>query len=207
MSETGSMTSEVPASVRHGRRLVATALLIWLVLAIAVGASGRMAGLRPPQPQIILAILTLAASIAVFAIRALRNWARTIPVAGLVAWHLTRLVAGAYFLVLAGRSTLPRSFAYPAGIGDVAVGVLAAVLLLTVSPRSVAGHRCYTAWNVFGLLDIIFVVVNAARTGLAHPASMAPLLRLPLSILPTFLVPTIFVCHFILIGRLRSQEC
>ena len=165
-----------------------------------------MAGLRPPRPQIILAVLTLAASAAVFAIPVLRDWSKAMPIAGLVAWHLTRLGAGAYFLLLARQGTLPGSFALPAGVGDIAVGVLAAVLLLTVSPGSVTGVCWYRAWNVFGLLDITFVVVNAARTGLAQPASMAPLLQLPLSILPTFLVPTIFVCHFILIQRLRSQE-
>jgi hypothetical protein len=200
------VTSEAPAPVRHGQGFVASALFVWLILAIVVGASGRMAGLRPPRPQIIVGILTLVASAAVFAIPALRDWVKTVPIAGLVAWHLTRLVAGAYFLILAAQLTLPRSFAVPAGIGDIAVGVIAAVLLLTINPGSVTGVRWHTAWNVFGLLDIIFVVVNAARTGLAQPASMAPLLRLPLSILPSFLVPTIFVCHFILIQRLRSKE-
>jgi hypothetical protein len=35
---------------------------------------------------------------------------------------------------------------------------------------------------------------------------MAPLLQLPLSLLPTFLVPTIFVCHFVLIQRLRWPQ-
>jgi hypothetical protein len=46
------------------------------------------------------------------------------------------------------------------------------------------------------------VVVTAARLGLADPASMAALLRLPLSLLPTFLVPLIIASHVILGLRL-----
>jgi hypothetical protein len=200
------MISDVTAHILRGRRVVVWALLIWLVLTSVLGASGRMAGLRPPRPQIILGILTLAAAVAVFAIPVLRNWAKSVPIPTLVAWHLTRLAAGTYFLVLAGQQTLPRSFALPAGIGDIAVSLAAAALLLMVSSGSASGRRWYGAWNVFGLLDITFVVVSAARSGLADPSSMAPLLQLPLSLLPTFLVPTIFVCHFILIQRLRWPQ-
>ena len=57
---------------------------------------------------------------------------------------------------------------------------------------------------MFGLLDLLFVVVTAARLGMADPASMAALLRLPLSLLPTFLVPLLLASHvllFAILGR------
>jgi hypothetical protein len=55
---------------------------------------------------------------------------------------------------------------------------------------------------VLGLADILFVVATAARLALADPASMAALLRLPLSLLPTFLVPLIIASHVVLGVRL-----
>jgi len=55
---------------------------------------------------------------------------------------------------------------------------------------------------VLGLADILFVVVTAARLGVADPESMAALLQLPLSLLPTFLVPLIIASHVILGVRL-----
>jgi hypothetical protein len=165
-----------------------------------------MAGLQPPMPQVVLGVLTAVVFAAVSFIPSFRHWTNIVSIRTLVAWHLWRLAAGGYFLFLARQSSLAPGFALPAGIGDIAVALFAAVLLLTTDPKTSPGRRGYAVWNFAGLLDIVFVVVNAARTGLADPASMAPLLRLPLSILPTFLVPTIFVTHFILIRRLTLQK-
>jgi hypothetical protein len=175
---------------------------LWLVLAILLGATGRIAKLPPPFPQLVLLALTLAALAAVYLLPIVRKWAATVSLRALVAWHLIRLLVGAYFLFLAQQATLARAFALPAGWGDIAVAIMAAALLLSLSPGTRPRRTCYSIWNVLGFVDILFVVVNAARIGMSAPASMAPLLHLPLSILPTFLVPTIIVSHLILFRRL-----
>jgi len=97
---------------------------------------------------------------------------------------------------------LPYAFAVPGGLGDIAVAILPTLLLLWGPPRDARRRAAYLAWNALGLVDILFVVVTAARLGLADPASMAALLRLPLSLLPTFLVPLIIASHVILGLRL-----
>ena len=194
------------ADLKGGNKLVLSALCVWLALAIAIAASGFTSSWRPPLPQVVLITLTIASLAAVFLLPVLRDWMDTVPVRALVAWHLTRLVAGGYFLVLANEGSLSRTFALPAGWGDIAVALTAAGLLLSLKPASEWERRCYLIWNVFGLLDIVLVVVNAARIGLAAPSSMAPLLRLPLSILPTFLVPTIIASHIILFRRLSRRS-
>jgi hypothetical protein len=143
--------------------------------------------------------------IAVFRAAPIRDWVATIPLRGLVGLHLTRFIAGSAFLLYHSRGQLPAAFAIPSGWGDIAVAVLAAALLFGVSSESNGGRRLYGLWNLLGLIDILFVVGNAARTAMTDPVSMAELLRLPLSLLPTFLVPIIIVSHVVIALRLRGK--
>jgi hypothetical protein len=179
--------------------------LIWLAAAIAAGASGLTAELRPPWPQVVLAGLTAAVIAAGVFVRPFRRWALAADLRVVVGLHLTRFV-GLEFLALSARGELPSSFAVPAGVGDVGVAVLAGGLLATVRPEGTWGRRMYLVWNGLGLLDILGVVASAAAHGLADPGSMAPLVRLPLSLLPTFLVPLIISSHALLAVRLLADR-
>ena len=116
----------------------------------------------------------------------------------MVALHFTRFFAGGYFLVLYHRGEMPYSFAVPAGWGDIATAILALILLLAAKTERRTGLRLYVIWNVFGLIDILAVVGNAATTAIRDPESMQALLQLPCSLLPTFLVPIIIVSHIVL---------
>ncbi|HKV74382.1 MAG TPA: hypothetical protein VJN95_07680 [Gemmatimonadales bacterium] len=187
-------------------RLPLTVGIAWLAIAVAASASGRLGTLQFPAPQLVLLGLTAALMIAVFRAPPIRDWVASLPLTALVALHLTRLVAGAAFLLWYSRGELPGAFALPTGWGDIAVALLAGVLLLTRSPAEPANRGLYTFWNLFGLADILLVVANAARTGMTDPAGMAPLLHLPLSLLPTWLVPIIIVSHVVIGLRLREGK-
>src|SRR5438046_2402134 len=100
--------------MRKSSKTIASVLLIWLVLSIAFGLSGRMSAWQPPLPQFLVIILTLSSLAAVYLVPPLREWADTVSIPTLVAWHLTRLVAGSYFLVLAAKGLLSPVFALPA---------------------------------------------------------------------------------------------
>ena len=181
-----------------------TVLLIgalWLAVATALGAAGLIARLRPPVPQIILVAITAVLVALGVAVPRFRAWLLSIDVRPVVAIHLTRLVAGVAFLVLYARGVLPGVFALPAGWGDILVSVLAIGVLL-ISPLTPSGRRAYFVWNLIGFVDIVMVVMTAAGQAMRDPASMQPLLRMPLSLLPTFLVPLIIASHVLLFVRL-----
>lgn len=179
-------------------------LLVWLALAVALGASGQLLTLHPPVPQVVLGGLTAAVILAAVVGRSFRTWLFGLGYRQLLAFHLTRFV-GVYFLVLYARGVLPYAFAVPGGWGDIAVATWALALVLLV-PRLEARPGVVGTWNAVGLVDILFVAGTATRLALANPDSMSALLRLPLSLLPTFLVPLIIATHVIVFWRLWAER-
>ena len=202
------MTKPVAASSSDrpaGKRALIAGLVVWLALAAFVTASGVPQKLTPPVPQIIIVAIT-AALIALGRVYSpLRVWTQTVDWRGLVGLHLFRAVAGAGFLWAASRGTLPRQFAEMAGYGDIAVAVLAFGVMVLVAPAKSVAPRVYALWNTIGLIDIMLVVVNAARAAIASPSSMAELLRLPFALLPLFYVPLVIASHVWLFGRLMER--
>ena len=184
-----------------GTRPVLALAGVWLLAAGLIGASGWLSALRPPAPQLVLAGLTIALLLATRLWSPLREFLEAVDVRALVLFHVTRFV-GFYFLVLYARGDLPWAFAVPGGWGDNAVAATALLLVLLVRPDSPGGRPAYLAWNVLGLLDILGVVLTAARLALADPGSMRALLRLPLSLLLTFVVPVIIATHVLMLARL-----
>jgi len=193
------------ASISRSSMPVAWLLIVWFFAAIALGLSGWLLAVQPPIPQLIVVALTIGSLATVFLVPRFRDWSDSVPIRSLVALHLCRFV-GAYFLVLAHSGSLAPAFAIPAGWGDILVATTAIALLLFARSDSRTGRRFYYAWNILGLIDILFVVVTAARIGLSAPASMQELLRLPLCLLPTFLVPVIIVSHILLFRRLQTTS-
>lgn len=184
-----------------GSRAVVLVGLGWLAVAAGLGATGVVRVLPPAAAPVLVFGLTAAVLAAAWRLAGFRSWLAALDERWLVGLHLTRFV-GAYFLYLYGRGQLPYAFAVPGGWGDITVATLAALLLAAGAPRDAGRRAGYIGWNVLGLVDILFVVTTAARLLAADPASMAPLLRLPLSLLPTFLVPIIIASHVVLGLRL-----
>src|SRR5262249_15807864 len=90
---------------------------------------------------------------------------------------------------------VPWAWGVRGGWGDNVVAPGGLLLVLLVRPDTPGGRRLYLAWNVLGLLDVLEVVLTAARLTLADPGSMSALLQLPLSLLLTFVVPIIIATH------------
>ena len=183
-------------------RSVILLLLGWLC--VAIGLAGWFRNASAPAVAATVWILTALVLLACWQIAFIRTWALNVDLRWLVLFHLTRLFAGVYFLLLCQEGQLPCGFASRAGWGDIIVAVLA--LTVVVVMRSQFGKTLLLIWNALGLIDIVFVVFSALRFGLADWQSMHALRELPLGLLPTFVVPLIIASHILIFVRLLRKR-
>ena len=178
----------------------------WFLLALIVGATQLLASIPPPFPQGVLFFLVILLLVLFWKANVFRNWSLSVDIRILLLIHITRFV-GIYFLILYSRGKLPYDFAIIGGWGDIVVAVTALLILLFSPTRGLIGLVIYFIWNLFGFIDILFVVATAGRLAMADPHSMKELTKLPLSLLPTFLVPFIIYSHIVIVIRLwRSKH-
>jgi len=185
------------------RLIVRLVFWLWLLAALFVGNSLVLQRLPLPAVQGLLFALTAGVLLLYARNRRWHDWFNRLDLRSLVLLHVTRFV-GIYFLVLYQRGELPYAFAVPGGWGDILTATLA-LLICFVPLRPALRHRAITIWNALGFVDIMLVVITAARLGLQDPAQMRALTYLPLSLLPTFLVPLIIATHVIIFLRLRLE--
>ena len=185
--------------------MVRLVVFIWLGLAFVVGATGALRRSPIPPPAIAVA-LTIATLLVIRISARARAGIQNIGPGPLVLFHLVRIAAGAYFLVLGSRDVLPREFTTPAGWGDILVGIAAVWVLMRCLPVRTAFQRtAFFVWNVAGLLDILGVLGNGVRLFTTDPSLVEPFMTLPLAILPTFVVPIVIVSHVLLFSWVRLQ--
>lgn len=176
---------------------------IWFGTALAAGHFLWLQQVPPLAVPGILFGITAAALLAYFAISGVRAWVDSLNLRTLVLLHVTRFV-GIYFLYLYQQGELARSFAVPAGIGDIIVATMA--LPVVFAPLSYDVRlRAIRIWNVVGLIDIALVIATAIRLSAADPSQLRPLTHLPLSLLPTLLVPVIVATHVIIFLRVQRE--
>ena len=118
------------------------------------------------------------------------------------AWR----IIGFTFVLLEARGVLPAIFAFPAGYGDMAIGMTAAFVAWKLADPS---HRnIFILWQLLGILDLVIAVSVGTTAGLISPQGppMVPMTVLPLSLVPTFLVPLFVILHVICIAQARTWK-
>lgn len=201
-------TTVLPRPAEPGRlsgiRLSVTVILsVWFLLVVSLGAAGAFAG-RPGAPPFGIAIGVGAPLVVFFAWLRLSQAFRELVlsldlrlIAGVQAWRF----AGLGFLALYAQKVLPGVFALPAGLGDMAIGLTAPWMVLSLirQPRF-AASAAFVRWNLLGILDLAVAVGIGASsatltTGAPGEISTAPMATLPLLLIPAFLVPLFLMLH------------
>ena len=185
------------------KTIVGAVLLLWLVLVFILGANDAFARAPGALPLPILAgLLTpiLVFLVAFWAVGPFRDLVLSIdlPVmAGIQAWRF----GGLGFIALYAYGVLPGLFAWPAGLGDMAIGLTAPLLILALrrQPAFAAG-RLFQVWNLLGILDLIVAVGLGATSavlgiGISAEITTFPMGVFPLVLVPAFLVPLFLMLH------------
>ena len=207
---TTTFTSD-PSTFSWGR-LSAVIGAIWFAIALAVAAAG---GLDIPSGEFPTGlVLGVTVPVALFLgaynfIPSFQRHILALDIRTVVAIQQTR-VLGAIFLALLAVGSLPGLFAWPAGAGDVAVGVAAIWVThrLVRRPASLA-DRSFLTFNLLGLFDFVVAFAtgvlsaDAAVTGGVTSSLMG---ELPLAMIPGFLVPIYAILHLVAIIHWRRAR-
>ena len=120
-------------------------------------------------------------------------------------------VVGFVFLPLFAFGVLPGLFAWPAGLGDVAIG-LAAVLIVARLDRDpyYVTTSAFLWFNFLGLFDFAVAIATAGLAAGAFPelisngATSAPLDVWPMNVFPSFIVPAFIISHLTVLLKVRE---
>jgi hypothetical protein len=201
----------------HGERAqalrVASVVLIgWFAGAVGLalldvyhGASDRIPTI---QFGILIPILIGAALISRSAIVA--RVIDAVPQSWIVGVQLYRAL-GAMFLVLYASGKLPGLFAWPAGVGDIAIGLVAPVVALLYARNPHDNSGTVAIWNVLGIADLVVAVGTGFLTTpspfqvFALDAPNELITVFPLVLIPVFLVPVSILLHVASLTKLSRS--
>ena len=125
----------------------------------------------------------------------------------LIRIHIFRLI-GVFFILIYFYGFLPAKFALLAGLGDIATALISIIAANAVAQKKSWGIKLAYAWNIFGLLDIISVIVSAIIltkiTMVNHEPGNLELTLFPFVWIPAFAPATILFLHFSIFRKLRQ---
>jgi hypothetical protein len=129
------------------------------------------------------------------------------PASWLVGLQVYR-VFGGIFLVAWSRGDMPGTFALPAGLGDVLVGLLALPVAYLLAIGAAAGRGAAIGWNILGLVDFA-IAIGVGILSAPGPLQLivpdrpnAQLGTFPTVMIPAFAVPSSILLHALSLRQL-----
>ncbi len=203
--------AEWPASDRRQAVWkVGVVLGAWFVAALATSWLG-LYRLATPTIQYALLIPIIAGIVLFRRWSTLRRVVDALPQRWIVSVQLYR-AEGLIFLVLYAAGRLPGVFAWPAGVGDILVGLLAPVVGAAYARRSPHAGGWLRAWNMLGIADLAVAVTTGFLSSpsplqmFAFDAPNEMISAFPLAMIPVFLVPLSILLHLASLYKLRQTQ-
>lgn len=208
-----SLSTTTTGPIQHTglNATVISVLVAWLAVAVVAGrAEAFEAGPgNPPLPIFVAVVLPPALFAVLYRVSArVRAFALSVDLRLLTAVQGWRVV-GIMFLVLYAFGLLPGFFAWPAGLGDFAVGIAAPFVLLALIAQRPGWERRVFWLNIAGLVDFAVAIAtgvlssNSVLGFFATEEAGASVGLLPLSLVPSFAVPLWIIFHMISLIQLR----
>ena len=126
-----------------------------------------------------------------------------IPVPAVLAFSYWRAIFGGLLLAAYAAGRLAPGFGIPAGLGDLAVGMLGILLLALNAWRGGLPRGAVWLWNTAGLLDLAYALVLAATVLRPWAAQRG----LPTNFaMQSFVIPVFVAIHLHVFGRLWRES-
>ena len=194
---------------------ISSAILLaaWLFAVVSLGSHGEFVGApgSPPLALLVAFLAPIAAFLIAFrASTTFRTFVLNFDPRVLVAMQAWRS-GGFAFIALYVHGVLPGYFAWPAGLGDMAIGFTAPWILVgLMQSRAFASSRTFVAWNLLGLLDLAVAMTTGAIgsfliAGDAGSITTAAMAELPLVLIPVYLVPIFIMMHIAALAQVRLR--
>ena len=187
-------------------------LLAWFAAAYAIGTEGWAANEQPAlfAPIALTAVVPVAVFLAIYALSdRFRGFVLSQDIRRLTMLQHWRVI-GFVFLPLYIFGVLPGLFAWPAGIGDVAIGLAAAAMVARIDrDPGAATSRALVRFQLFGLLDFAVAIVTSALSAgvfvelVAAGPTSASLEVWPMNLFPSFIVPIFIIMHLTVLLKIR----
>ena len=203
------------ASWPDGHRLwvlrgAAALLIAWFAISLALALVGAFEGVpgRPPTIQYGFLVPVAIAALLLWRSDTVGRIIDAVPQQWLIGVQATRAL-GATFLVLYASGLMPGLFAFPAGLGDLAVAGLAPAVAYAAASDPHGSARRIAAWNLLGIADFIVAFAAGIATGNSplqiaafdNPNALIDIY--PLVLIPVFLVPLWTILHIVSLTKLR----
>lgn len=174
--------------------------------------AGRGTFVNGPDQRPVAVGLAFATPILLFlvTVRTLPGWRARVtslsPVL-LIAMNGWRFI-GLGFLMAYSEGLLPGGFAWPAGLGDIAMAATAPWFAARVaSDDRFRFSTAFLVWNLLGIadfLDAVFLGTLHSWPGSTSSVNTALMQRLPFVLIPCFFVPLVAMAHITLLEQRRK---
>ena len=209
-----AIANETDAAFSFSAKLaLAVVLAVWFALAAAAGATGILSTGPDTlaRPVLVSVVVPIAVFLALYVgSRRFRSFILTRDIRVATMLQLWRVI-GFAFLPLYAYGVLPGLFAWPAGLGDVAIGLSAPFVVLALTRDPAFAHsRRFVGWHLLGLLDFVVAAGTATLASGAVPGLIAGSVTSaamevwPLSLFPSFIVPLFVFLHLTVLFQARA---
>lgn len=192
--------------------LTGAALIGWFFLIFIFGKAEVFAMSLFLTPGIMIGFL-----VSFFVLRkvylspSVRVIADAMPIHWVIATQTYRVV-GVGFLNLHALGLLPAFFAYPAGYGDILVGVTAPFVAYWYAKKKPYYRALAIAWNYIGIADLA-IAIGIGTLGFPRPIQTLPLhpstelfSLYPMAIIPLFAVPLALILHLFSLRAVKNAS-
>ena len=184
---------------------------LWLILGGAGIAMNVFGAINSEPPKLLMGTIitpSLFILLAYGVSKAFRRWVAGLDLALLTVMHATRTI-GFAFIVMWYYGTVTAIFAFAAGLGDIAVAVMAPFVALALARKTPGALKLAKRLHIAGTIDF-FVAVALGASALGVPAAQMGQIDqiniFPLGIIPAMGVPILLATHVLAFLNLRTAR-